>query len=163
MRRGRLLDHFLVAPLQGAIALSERDHVTEPVAEDLDLDVARRDDEPLDEAHVVAEVPPASITGRWRLRRDRPDGRTVAFRCRRPRRGSEHDRVADLVGDIQRVREIAEPVASRQQRHSRRPRERRTRESLRPNASRFSGVGPIHVTTGAGQARAKPRFSDKKP
>ena len=39
------LDHLLVAALHRAVALAEVDRVAEAVAEDLDLDVARRDEE----------------------------------------------------------------------------------------------------------------------
>ncbi|GAB1413220.1 hypothetical protein MASR1M97_19560 [Candidatus Desulfobacillus denitrificans] len=41
-RRGRLLDDFLVAALDGTVALAEMDDVALRVGEDLDLDVARR-------------------------------------------------------------------------------------------------------------------------
>lgn len=39
VRRGRLLDDFLMAALDGAFALAEGDDVASAVAEDLDLDV----------------------------------------------------------------------------------------------------------------------------
>ena len=43
--RRRLLDHLLVAPLQRAVALAEREHAARAVAEDLHLDVAGAHDE----------------------------------------------------------------------------------------------------------------------
>ncbi len=52
--RGRLLEHFLVAPLDRALALAERDDPL-AVAEQLDLDVARPLDVALAEHTVVAE------------------------------------------------------------------------------------------------------------
>ena len=54
-RRGRLLDHFLVAPLHRAVALEEIDSAAVLVAEDLHLDVARRREVALDEQAVVGE------------------------------------------------------------------------------------------------------------
>ena len=54
-RARRLLDHLLVAALDRAFALAEIDDVAVLVAEHLDLDVARIDDELLDEDAVVAE------------------------------------------------------------------------------------------------------------
>ena len=54
-RRRRLLDDLLVAALDRAFALAEIDDVAVLVAEHLDLDVARIDDELLDEHAVVAE------------------------------------------------------------------------------------------------------------
>ena len=69
VRRRRLLDHLLVAALQRAVALAERDDLAAPVAEDLHLDVAGRDDEPLEEAHVVAEVAAPRAGSRARTRR----------------------------------------------------------------------------------------------
>ena len=55
-RRRRFLDHFLVAALDRAFALAEVEDVAVLVAEHLDLDVARRLDELLDEHAVVAEA-----------------------------------------------------------------------------------------------------------
>lgn len=49
------LDHFLVAPLHGAVALVQVDHVAGAVAENLHLDVARTLDELLDEHGPVAK------------------------------------------------------------------------------------------------------------
>ena len=53
--RGRFLDHFLVPPLQRAVALEEMDDVAMRVGEDLDLDMARRQDVFLDQHAGVAE------------------------------------------------------------------------------------------------------------
>ena len=51
-RRGRLLEHLLMASLDRALALAERENGSVPVGEKLDLDVAR----PLDEALAVDAV-----------------------------------------------------------------------------------------------------------
>ncbi len=52
-RRGRLLHHLLVAPLDGALALEAVDEVAVAVAEDLHLDVAGRGEVAL-EVHALA-------------------------------------------------------------------------------------------------------------
>ena len=52
---GRLLEHLLVAALDRAVALAERDDVAVRVGEDLDLDVARPLEIALAEDRVVAE------------------------------------------------------------------------------------------------------------
>ena len=54
-RRGRFLDHLLVAALERAVALEQMDDVAVAVAEHLHLDVARREDVFLDQHAVVAE------------------------------------------------------------------------------------------------------------
>ena len=54
-RRRRLLDHLLMPPLDGAVALEEVDDVAFAVAEDLKLDVPRLLDVALEQKPVVAE------------------------------------------------------------------------------------------------------------
>ncbi len=54
-RRRALLDHLLMAALDGALALAQVDHVAVAVAEDLDFDVARALDQLLDVDFGVAE------------------------------------------------------------------------------------------------------------
>ena len=54
-RRGRLLDHFLMAALQRTVALVEMDGVAVTVGENLHLDMARRGDVFLDQHAFVAE------------------------------------------------------------------------------------------------------------
>ena len=54
-RRGALLDHLLMAPLDRALALAEVDQVAVAVAEHLDLDVARRSISLLDVDFAAAE------------------------------------------------------------------------------------------------------------
>src|SRR3546814_6442629 len=53
--RRRFLDHLLVASLDAALTLVEVEDVAVLVCEDLDLDMARSEDEYLDEDAVVAE------------------------------------------------------------------------------------------------------------
>ena len=54
-RRGRFLDDLLVAALNGTFALAEINHIAMLVAEHLDFDMARVDDEFFDEHAVVAK------------------------------------------------------------------------------------------------------------
>ena len=54
-RGRRLLNHLLVAPLDGAVAVVEVKDVPVPVGDDLHLDVAGPDDVPLEEDLVGAE------------------------------------------------------------------------------------------------------------
>ena len=56
IRRRRLLDDFLVAPLQRAVAGAERNHATAAVAENLHLDMARFGDEALEKKPGIAEI-----------------------------------------------------------------------------------------------------------
>src|SRR6185503_11440649 len=51
----RLLEHLLVAALDRAVALAEVNAVPVPIEEDLDLDVTRALDEPLQDQPLVAE------------------------------------------------------------------------------------------------------------
>ncbi len=52
-RRRRFLDHFLMPPLNRAFALAEVNHVTVMIAQHLDFDVARLDNE-FFEIHLIA-------------------------------------------------------------------------------------------------------------
>ena len=54
-RRRRLLDHLLVPPLGRAVALAEMDEITQSVAEDLHLDMARRLDQLFEQQPPVSE------------------------------------------------------------------------------------------------------------
>ena len=100
-RGRRLLDHLLVATLDGAFALAQVDDMPVLVAQHLDLDVPGVLDELLHEHAIVAEA-------RLGLRAGKPEallrllGRIsdahalAAAACR----GLDHDGVADLLGDL---------------------------------------------------------------
>ncbi len=110
--RGRLLDHLLVAALDGALALTQVDDVAVLVAEHLDLDVARIDDELLDEHPIVAEARLGLRAGRAEpllgLLGVEGDAHALAAAAGR---GLDHDGVADLGGDLDGVlgiRDLAE-------------------------------------------------------
>src|SRR5205085_10590740 len=96
-RRGRLLEHLLVAALDGALALAERDHAT-LVAEELDLHVPRPLDVALAEDAVVAECR-SGLTARG-LERILESGRLAHDAHPSPaaaRRRLHDEREADLV------------------------------------------------------------------
>ena len=54
-RRGRLLEHFLMAPLDRALALEQVHDGPVSIAKDLELDVTRASDQPFDVERAVAE------------------------------------------------------------------------------------------------------------
>ncbi len=108
-RRGRFLDHLLVAALNGAFALAQVNDVAVLVAQHLDLDVARIEDEFLDEDARIAE-------GRLRLVRRGLDGlgeilclldEAHAFAAAAGR-GLDHDGKADFLGDALCLRRIGD-------------------------------------------------------
>ena len=99
VRRGGALDHFLIAPLQRAVAFKQMDDLAMQVAKNLHLDMACAVDKFLEKHLVVAE-------GRVRLA---PPGgdlfQEVVFFADQPHpapaaapAGLEHDRVAHLGG-----------------------------------------------------------------
>ena len=101
---GRLLDDLLVTALDGAVALVEVHVVAVPVAEDLDLDVARLEHVLLDEDAVVAE----GVAGFVHARREAfvrllvVEGHAQALAATAGR-GLDHHRVADLLRDLDRL------------------------------------------------------------
>ena len=103
-RRGRLLDHLLVAALDRAFALAEVDDVAVLVAQHLDLDVARVLDELLDEHAVVAEARLGLRAGEREallgLLGAVGDAHALAAAAGR---GLDHHGIADLGGDLDRL------------------------------------------------------------
>jgi hypothetical protein len=103
-RRRRFLDQFLVAALDGAIALAQMDDAALVVAENLDFDVMRILDEFFDINAGIAER-------LFRLGARRVitfDERNVVVRdahaaSAAARHRLDHDRIADAFGDGQRV------------------------------------------------------------
>ncbi len=99
-RRGRFLDHLLVAALDGAFALVEIDDVAVLVAEQLDLDMARVGDELLDEHAVVAERALRLRRGAREALRDLLAGMGDAHALAAATGGRlDHHGIADPVGD----------------------------------------------------------------
>ena len=102
-RRRRFLDDLLVAALDRAFALAEIDDVAVLVAEHLDLDVARIDDELLDEDAVVAEGRLRLGTGAGKALRHLDTRMRDAHALAAAAGGRlDHHRIADLVGDAHR-------------------------------------------------------------
>ena len=103
-RARRLLDHFLIAALDRAFALAEIDDVAVLVAQHLDFDVARLDDEFLDEDAVVAERGLRLRTGARKALRHFAiavgDAHALAAAAGG---GLDHHRIADVVGDLHRL------------------------------------------------------------
>ena len=100
--RGRLLDHLLVAPLDGAFALAQVDDIAVAVGQHLDLDVARLLDVALDKDARVVEgllrLLAAGGQGRLHVLGLADDAHALAAAaCGR----LEQDRVAHLLGDLQ--------------------------------------------------------------
>ena len=100
-RRRRLLDHLLVATLDRALALAEIDDMAVLVAEHLNFDVTRIDDEFLDEDAIVAERRQRFGFGAREALGDFlarvGDAHALAAAARR---GLDHHRIADFVGDL---------------------------------------------------------------
>ena len=113
--RGRLLDELLVAALEGAVALPDGDDPAGRVAQELDLDVARRDDLALEVDRAVAErrgrlARPADQRRRQVRGRDHPAHPPAAAAGRRLDQQREADRLGlgddrgDLVRSVDRRR-----------------------------------------------------------
>mmetsp|Transcript_25626 Transcript_25626/g.66528 ORF Transcript_25626/g.66528 Transcript_25626/m.66528 type:complete len:226 (-) Transcript_25626:346-1023(-) len=118
--RRRLLDDLLVAALDGALALREAGHVAVRVGHELDLDVARRRDELLDQQPVV----PKGLLGLVRREGEalgdlaRVAGHAHALAAA-ARARFEHDRVADVLGDGDGVlRRLDDAVEARDHAHA---------------------------------------------
>ena len=100
----RLLDHLLVAALDGALALAQVHDVALPVAEHLDFDVPRAGDVFLDEHPVVAEAGTrlggrgAKALGHFLAPVHHPHALAAAAGG-----GLDHDREADVLGDAHRL------------------------------------------------------------
>ena len=102
--RRRFFQQLLVAALDGAIALPHMHDLAEPIAEDLELDVVRVLDQ-------LFQIKCAIVEGLFRLHLGGIEALNEAdVIVRLPhaasaaaRDGLDHDRVADLLGDLQRV------------------------------------------------------------
>ena len=121
-QRGRraLLEDLLVAPLDRAVALAEVHAVTEPVDGDLDLDVAVLLDPLLEVERLVVErgarLGAADLEHALELARRADHAHALAAA---PGRWLDEDRVADPVGFVHRVAEVADhPVGARDRRQA---------------------------------------------
>jgi hypothetical protein len=118
-RGRRLFHHLLMAALQRAVALAQMDHVAEPVAQHLDLDMPGVADEPLEIERIVAEGCP-------RLgRRGGEDGRQVGQRRHHLHAAAaaaggrlDHHRQADPFGRPSRLVGVVHLFRPGQRRHA---------------------------------------------
>ena len=112
-RRGGLLDHLLVAPLDRAVAHAQGPGGAVPVSDQLDLDVPGAGDQALQEDRAVAERPKRLVAGALEGvlqvvgRGHHPDAAAAT-----PRGRLEHQRVADLVRAGQRALEGVDRAAA---------------------------------------------------
>ena len=164
-RRRRLLDQLLVAPLDRALALAEREHAAVLVAEHLDLDVAGRHERLLEVERAVAErrlrlgagpssTPPRARPGRDTSRMPLPPPPATAFsstgiaelapRPCGPRRGWRRRRCP--------ARAARPPRASPP-----------SRAPCRPSAPSRRRAGPTKTRSFSSHARTKAGFSARKP
>ena len=157
-RRRRLLEHLLVAALQRALALAEREHVAVRVADHLHLDVPRARQEALEEHAVVAEA------------RRRPRGCAAAIAVVELLRALDDAHPAPAAArrglDQQRVGvRAARRLVRSATRRPARPRAAAAAfaRTLSPISSIASGDGPTNTTPASAHARASAGFSDRKP
>ena len=98
-RRRRLLDDFLMAPLDRAFALAEVNAIAVAVGQNLDLDVARIADEALDEQPIIAKrgggLRPGAVKAlaQFAVVMGNPHALAAATG-----RGLDHHRIADALG-----------------------------------------------------------------
>ena len=125
-RRRRLLDDLLVAALDRAFALAEIDGVAMRVGQHLDLDMARIDDELLDEDAVVAEggfrLVPGRLEALARLGLVPGDAHALAAAAGRC---LQHHGIADLGSDLHRMVGIVDDA------------------QIAGNGAHFGGVGEL--------------------
>ena len=99
-RRGRLFNDFLVAALDGALALVEVNHVAKRIAQHLNFDVARLLDKFFDEHAIVAKAVARLVAARLeafgRLFVVEGHAQTLAAAARA---GFDHDGVANVFGN----------------------------------------------------------------
>ncbi len=103
-RRGRLLDHLLVAPLHGAVTDSDRPRRAVAVGDQLDLDVPGPGHQALQKDHTAAEGALGLVAGALVGVLEVGGGVDPADAPATPTGGGlEHERVADALGSGQRV------------------------------------------------------------
>jgi hypothetical protein len=163
-RRGRLLDHLLVAALDGAFALAEMDDVAVPVAEHLDLDVARILDELLDEHPVVAEARLGLRAGQCEallgLLRAVGDAHALAAAAGR---GLDHHGIADLGGDPHRLPGVGDFAQEPRHRRYLGPGRRFLALDLVAHGGDRARVGPDEGDAGLGQRDRERLALGEKP
>ena len=141
-RRRRLLDDLLVAPLDRAFPLAQMDAVAVLVAQNLDLDVARVLDELLDEQPVVAKggsgLRARPLEALAHLVGIPGDAHALAAAARRR---LDHHRIADLLGDADRLVGVLEDAQIARHRGDARRRGHLLRGDLVAHRLDGTGVG----------------------
>ncbi len=164
VRRGRQLDHLLVAALHRAVTLEQVDDVALSVGEDLHLDVAGIDDRLLQEDGGVAER-------RCRLAGGRLDGLTQCGRVLDPPhtapsaardRLDEHGKAHALGGADQFV-DVGGGRRGAEDRHAGRPGCGHGAGLVSRQLERGGVRTDEIVTPASSQARASSGFSDRNP
>ena len=118
-RRGRLLDQLLVAPLDRALALAEREHAAVLVAEHLDLDVPRRHERLLEVEGAVRERGLGLGAGRRVRRLERVGVVNEAHALAASARGRlQQNREAELRGRSAHLRQRGAALAPGDERHA---------------------------------------------
>ena len=162
--RGRFLEQFLVAALDGALALAEADHVAVLVGQHLELDVARL----LDELFHV-EIAVAERRRRLRLRRVKQVGQFFVAADdahaapAAAGRGLHDHREADLLRPLERfVRRGDHAFGAGQDRHAGLLHGLRA-FSFSPIRRMTSGGGPMNLMPQVSHTSAKLAFSLSRP
>ena len=145
-RRGRLLEHLLVPPLERAVALAEVDRRAVRVGQHLDLDVPRILDVLLDVDRRVGEVglalAPRGLERAPGLGRRGDDLHAAPAAAGR---GLDRDRPAVAVAELDDLRRVADLLGrARHDRHARR-RHALPRADLGAHRLDRAGGGPIHA------------------
>ena len=150
--RGRLLEHLLVSPLDGAVALADRDDGSVRVGEQLHLDVSWSL-----EVALAVERPVAERAGRLAL------GCSERVLELGRRANDAHPAPAATRGRLDEEREADLLRRSVGQDGTPASRAIRFAASLSPPSRSASGGGPTHVSPAASTAAAKSAFSARNP
>ena len=164
-RARRLLHDLLIAPLDRAFALAEMNDVAVLVAEHLDLDMARLLDIFLDEHAIVAEARLGLAPRRGEALGDLlgaiGDAHALAAAAGG---GLDHDRIADLLGDLDRLLGVSRSRRDGRARSRPWPWRRASSNSiLSPIASMAFTFGPTNTMPAFSSARANAAFSERNP
>jgi hypothetical protein len=152
-----------VAPLDGAFALVQVDHVAVRVAQHLDLDVARLLDELLDEDAVVAKLLRASF---WQAAKPQRllvvEGHAQALAAAAGA-GLDHHRVADALRDLHRALGRLDGVVVAGMVLTLAASASFLDAILSPMAAIECALGPMKAMPSSSQRLAKSSFSLRKP
>ena len=163
-RRGRLLDQLLVAPLDGAVALAEEEHVAARVGDDLRLDVVGPVDVALQEHLGAPEV-------RLRLARRAAErllellgvAHDVHALAAAAERRLHEEREPDPLGLLLRLADVDRLGRAGDDRHAAAVGRRPEPPPCRPSARSPRAEGPTNVNPASSTAWAKCARSARNP